>query len=115
MTNPSNKSKYPLLKSFWGEFIFKKMNEGELIKEIVAEEARRRKIEAGKETGRGHKKVTLKSVEPLRIPKIATIVAKQVGLGGKDTYRKADKIWSKAKRCGFISVLNVAGELKLRP
>ena len=64
------------------------MNEAELIKEIAIVEAKRRKVEAGKATGRGHKKVRFQT--NLRTDET---VAKQVGIGGKDTYRKAEKIF----------------------
>jgi ParB-like chromosome segregation protein Spo0J len=46
-----------------------KMKEAELLKEILAEEARRKEIEAGKVTGRGHKKVSLELDKPLRASK----------------------------------------------
>jgi len=65
-----------------------KMNEAELIKEIVAEEARKRML-AGVQVD-----PSLISDEGRRTDKT---VAKQVSLGGKDTYRKAEKIWDKAK------------------
>ena len=79
------------------------MNEAELIKEIVAEEARKKqeatqlagKDKEGKPIFKGS--VTPKSAEPIRAPETAAIVAKQVGLGRRDTYRKAEKVWNKAQ------------------
>jgi hypothetical protein len=74
-----------------------KMKEAELRKEIVAEEAKKRQVNAGKQYGEKHPKsqeLSPISDKPLRTD---DTVGKQVGVGGRDTYRKAEKIWEKAK------------------
>lgn len=76
-----------------------KMKEAELREEIVVEEAKRRELsgkdETGKAGGRGKKNPSPKSAQGLL--KTDDIVGKQSGIGGKDTYQKAKKIWEKAK------------------
>ena len=76
-----------------------KMNEAELIKEIVAEEARRRQEATFPEKGQKgfQSNVPQTFAEHLRAPETAATVASQVGLGSKETYRKAEKVWNKAK------------------
>lgn len=71
-----------------------KMNEAELIEEIVAEEAREKQLTELKQYQGETVRQKSDKREPLRTDET---VATQVGLGSRDTYRKAEKVWNKAQ------------------
>jgi N6-adenosine-specific RNA methylase IME4 len=75
-----------------------RVKEAKLIKEIITEEALSHKQTTSKYAPRNDKgqlqPVPLKSSQPVNT---AEIIGRQVGIGGEDKYRKAEKIYDKAQ------------------
>lgn len=81
-----------------------KMNEVKLIKEIVAEDARRNKEATSKNAPRNEKgqlqPISLLVNSPV---KTADIVGREIGIGAEVTFRRAEKIYDKAKEGDTIA------------